>query len=102
MHIFFNIGRFGPNVHHLVLNELTSEIMLEGVYRYQTQLNLVHSTIFPTLAHHPHSSQAEQVQSNDMPAETGAGCETRSVVMGCTNLRYQYRPKKEFVWWVAR
>ncbi|PVD38133.1 hypothetical protein C0Q70_00744 [Pomacea canaliculata] len=90
--------KFGPNVHHLVLNELTSEIMLEGVYRYQTQLNLVHSTIFPTLAHHPHSSQSEQVQSNDMPAETGAGCETTSVVMGCTNLRYQYRPKKEFVW----
>ncbi|KAK7466640.1 hypothetical protein BaRGS_00037248, partial [Batillaria attramentaria] len=94
------MARFGSGTEHLVLNELTSDVAFEGVYRYQSQLHLVHPTIFPTLRHLTPGLEACEVHGSlvdgERENETGADLLSSSVVLGCTNLLYQYRPRKGF------
>lgn len=42
--------RFGPATQHLVLNESCSSVHNLRSHKIQTQLNLIHPTIFPPLA----------------------------------------------------
>lgn len=97
------MSRFGSATQHLVLNELASDVAFEGVYRYQSQLHLVHPTIFPTLRHLPPVSEACDDDDAVAEGEEGSGKEKNdgasqdaSVVLGATNLLFQYRPRKGF------
>ncbi|KAL8603885.1 hypothetical protein ACOMHN_049703 [Nucella lapillus] len=91
------MGRFSDKTEHLVLNELTSDVAFEGVYRYQSRLHLVHGTIFPHLRHLPvdrwHSGCA---QNGPLGDTVEALANKAGVVPGCSNLRFQYRPRKGF------
>ncbi|XP_064601279.1 zinc phosphodiesterase ELAC protein 2-like [Liolophura sinensis] len=76
------MNRFGTETNHLVINENTSTIAFEGMYRIQAMLNLIEPRIFPLLPH--------QIDKENLPPDRG------NVIMGRTNLVYQYRPSKGF------
>ncbi|XP_070185734.1 zinc phosphodiesterase ELAC protein 2-like [Littorina saxatilis] len=89
--------RFGCDTEHLVLNELTSEVAFEGVYRYQSRLHLVHNTIFPQLKHLPPERWPGATTEYGFRKENGDQLlKGEKVVAGCANLRYLYRPPKGF------
>ncbi|KAM9296620.1 zinc phosphodiesterase ELAC protein 2 [Gastrophryne carolinensis] len=72
--------RFGPGTEHLILNEKASAVHNQSAYKIQTQLNLIHPSIFPLL---PDLYQKE---------------ETADVmgVRGECLLKYQLRPTREW------
>ena len=87
--------RFTGDTEHLVLNELTSDIAFEGVYRYQSRLHLVHKTIFPHLRHLPPEDWPERCARDGFRGGRLEGlADRKGVVAACANLRFQYRPRK--------
>ena len=85
-----------------MLNERMSDVAFEGVYRYQSRLHLVHRTIFPHLAHlplddWPDCCSGDTGLEGGKPVEGAAAAAAdgeKKVVAACTNLRFQYRPRK--------
>ncbi|XP_004416668.1 PREDICTED: zinc phosphodiesterase ELAC protein 2 isoform X3 [Odobenus rosmarus divergens] len=75
--------RFGPATQHLVLNESCSSVHNLRSHKIQTQLSLIHPTIFPPLAT-PHS-QEEHPAFFRVPT-----------VRGECLLKYQLRPRREW------
>uniref|UniRef100_A0A674JEU7 Zinc phosphodiesterase ELAC protein 2 n=1 Tax=Terrapene triunguis TaxID=2587831 RepID=A0A674JEU7_9SAUR len=73
------LERFGPTTEHLILNENANTVHCLRSHKIQTQLNLIHSEIFPLLT----SYQKEATFS--VP-----------VVRGECLLRYQLRPKPQW------
>ncbi|XP_076460612.1 zinc phosphodiesterase ELAC protein 2-like [Babylonia areolata] len=91
------LNRFSSKTEHLVLNELTSDVAFEGVYRYQSRLHLVHGTIFPHLRHLPVEQWQTHCVGNGALGGKVEGLADKSGIMaGCTSLRFQYRPRKGF------
>ncbi|XP_072098212.1 zinc phosphodiesterase ELAC protein 2 [Mobula birostris] len=78
------MARFGPTTEHLILNENNQTIHNLRSHKIQTQLNLIHSEIFPLL-------KTFQTKFQDEPS-------THSVpaVRGHCLLKYQLRPKFEW------
>ncbi|XP_027481469.1 zinc phosphodiesterase ELAC protein 2 isoform X2 [Zalophus californianus] len=74
--------RFGPATQHLVLNESCSSVHNLRSHKIQTQLSLIHPTIFPPLAI-PHSQ--EEHTAFRVPT-----------VRGECLLKYQLRPRREW------
>ncbi|XP_029456094.1 zinc phosphodiesterase ELAC protein 2 [Rhinatrema bivittatum] len=74
--------RFGPATEHLILNENASTIHNHRSYKIQTQLNLIHSEIFPPLA----SCQKKEEEPVLSTYHTRGEC----------LLKYQFRPKPEW------
>uniref|UniRef100_A0A8C3T6K5 Zinc phosphodiesterase ELAC protein 2 n=1 Tax=Chelydra serpentina TaxID=8475 RepID=A0A8C3T6K5_CHESE len=73
------LERFGPTTEHLILNENSNTVHCLRSHKIQTQLNLIHSEIFPLLTNY----QKEATFS--VP-----------VVRGECLLRYQLRPKPQW------
>ncbi|XP_040187093.1 zinc phosphodiesterase ELAC protein 2 isoform X2 [Rana temporaria] len=73
--------RFGPRTEHLILNESVSAIHNQSAYRIQSQLNLIHPRIFPTLP--------------DLSRKKAAEKDVRGVRAECL-LKYQLRPTREW------
>uniref|UniRef100_A0A5G2R074 Zinc phosphodiesterase ELAC protein 2 n=1 Tax=Sus scrofa TaxID=9823 RepID=A0A5G2R074_PIG len=74
--------RFGPDTQHLVLNEHCESVHNLRSHKIQTQLNLIHSGIFPPLA-------------SLRPQEGGATFQVPTVRGQCL-LKYQLRPRREW------
>ncbi|XP_053566415.1 zinc phosphodiesterase ELAC protein 2 [Bombina bombina] len=71
--------RFGSKTEHLILNENTSTVHNLRSYKTQTQLNLIHSQIFPPLADVSRKEETECLG-----------------VRGECLLKYQLRPQREW------
>ncbi|KAL5019028.1 hypothetical protein ScPMuIL_004750 [Solemya velum] len=92
------IARFGSKTKHLILNETTSVLVHEGLYRVQAKLNLLHSNIFPLL---PHQDALREDWVKPVTPEDGSTTgaeEDTNVVFGRPLLSYNYRPWKKFLW----
>uniref|UniRef100_A0A8C3T6T4 Zinc phosphodiesterase ELAC protein 2 n=1 Tax=Chelydra serpentina TaxID=8475 RepID=A0A8C3T6T4_CHESE len=76
------LERFGPTTEHLILNENSNTVHCLRSHKIQTQLNLIHSEIFPLLTNY--QSQEEEATFS-VP-----------VVRGECLLRYQLRPKPQW------
>uniref|UniRef100_A0A7M4FYW6 Zinc phosphodiesterase ELAC protein 2 n=1 Tax=Crocodylus porosus TaxID=8502 RepID=A0A7M4FYW6_CROPO len=76
------LEKFGSKTQHLILNENSNAVHSLRSYKVQTQLNLIHSEIFPLLTSY---------QSKEEAANFGI-----PVVRGECLLKYQLRPKKEW------
>ncbi|KYO45015.1 zinc phosphodiesterase ELAC protein 2 [Alligator mississippiensis] len=76
------LEKFGSKTQHLILNENSNTVHNLRSYKVQTQLNLIHSEIFPLLTSYQ-SKEEEAIFS--VP-----------VVRGECLLKYQLRPKKEW------
>uniref|UniRef100_A0A8C8RQ88 Zinc phosphodiesterase ELAC protein 2 n=1 Tax=Pelusios castaneus TaxID=367368 RepID=A0A8C8RQ88_9SAUR len=76
------LERFGPTTQHLILNENSNTVHSLRSYKIQTQLNLIHSEIFPLLT---------RCKSQEEEATFGV-----PVVRGECLLKYQLRPQKRW------
>lgn len=76
------MARFGPTTEHLILNEKNQTVHNLRSHKIQTQLNLIHSDIFPLL---------KTFQTKDEPASLSV-----PIVRGHCLLKYQLRPKFEW------
>ncbi|XP_041072870.1 zinc phosphodiesterase ELAC protein 2 isoform X1 [Carcharodon carcharias] len=74
--------RFGPTTEHLILNEHNETVHNLRSHKIQTQLNLIHSEIFPRL---------KTFQTKEQPASLNM-----PTVRGECLLKYQLRPKFEW------
>ncbi|KAM7145362.1 zinc phosphodiesterase ELAC protein 2 [Macrochelys suwanniensis] len=76
------LERFGPTTEHLILNENSNTVHCLRSHKIQTQLNLIHSEIFPLLTNY---QSREEEATFSVP-----------VVRGECLLRYQLRPKPQW------
>ncbi|XP_051888754.1 zinc phosphodiesterase ELAC protein 2 [Pristis pectinata] len=76
------MARFGPTTEHLILNENNQTVHNLRSHKIQTQLNLIHSEIFPLL---------KTFQTKDQPVPLSL-----PTVQGHCLLKYQLRPKFEW------
>uniref|UniRef100_A0A674J888 ribonuclease Z n=1 Tax=Terrapene triunguis TaxID=2587831 RepID=A0A674J888_9SAUR len=76
------LERFGPTTEHLILNENANTVHCLRSHKIQTQLNLIHSEIFPLLTSY---QSREEEATFSVP-----------VVRGECLLRYQLRPKPQW------
>ncbi|XP_049717038.1 zinc phosphodiesterase ELAC protein 2-like [Elephas maximus indicus] len=74
--------RFGPDTQHLILNENCTSVHNLRSHKIQTQLNLIHPSIFPPLADLRHQGEGTAFRVPAMRAE-------------CL-LKYQLRPRREW------
>ncbi|XP_032659544.1 zinc phosphodiesterase ELAC protein 2 isoform X2 [Chelonoidis abingdonii] len=76
------LERFGPTTEHLILNENANTVHCLRSHKIQTQLNLIHSEIFPLLTSY---QSREEEATFSVP-----------VVRGECLLKYQLRPKPQW------
>uniref|UniRef100_A0A452I7W9 ribonuclease Z n=1 Tax=Gopherus agassizii TaxID=38772 RepID=A0A452I7W9_9SAUR len=76
------LERFGPTTEHLILNENANTVHCLRSHKIQTQLNLIHSEIFPLLTSY---QSREEEATFSVP-----------VVRGECLLKYQLRPKLQW------